>query len=241
MFAVRLKNLLLAFFISTTALAIAADETEDARREKFKAFLLETNQTSDAQRLAIQNQVERKTNRVMTPEAWVAVCTGVLAGATVLLALLTYRLERAWKESSEKQIGVQTLLALQSRFDSMEMKWARMRLADKLAMYNPALRGHSKMDEDVLKFFDSIGTLYKHNLINKKLAGSAFGFYACRWWEALKDYVDHERKRHGEGVSLFEDFEKFAKAMRRPEDKLDEAEMERFKFDERSLIERAKG
>jgi len=38
---------------------------------------------------------------------------------------------------------------------------------------NPAKR--ADIDEDVLDFFESVGTLYKRNLLNKELAASSFG------------------------------------------------------------------
>src|SRR5439155_9334917 len=117
--------------------------------------------------------------------------TALLAGATVCLAWLTYRLEKAWvKTSSEQiqawfktsaeQIGVNTWLVLQRRFDSREMKRARKVLAEQLRTYTTAK--HREISETVLDFFEDVGTTYKEGYLNKKLAESAFSYYACRWW-----------------------------------------------------------
>jgi len=154
------------------------------------------------------------------------VFTGLLALATFLLAWLTRRLELTWIKTSAEQIGVNNWLVLQQRFDSKDMRRARTALAAQLKSYTTAK--HEKISEVVLDFFEDAGTLYKLGYLNKKLADSSFGYYACRWWEAAKSYVDHERKLHKEDQTLFEDFEALAKSMRLQGEVIDHEEVQSF-------------
>jgi len=131
----------------------------------------------------------------MDTKSWIelatAISTSLLACGTFALAWLTRKLEKAWFTTSSHQIGVATWLELERRFDSEEMKRARKKLAQQLKAYTAAK--HGKVSETVLDFFEDVGTTYKEGYLNRKLADSAFGFYACRWWEAAKAYVDHEQ------------------------------------------------
>jgi len=170
-------------------------------------------------------------------KSWVELSTAgatlLLAGATVWLAGLTRKLEKAWFRTSAEQIGVSTWLELEHRFDSKEMKSARRKLAEQLKNYSTSK--HARISETVLNFFESVGTASKQGFLNRKLADSSFGFHASRWWEAAKAYVDHERKRHKEDGSLFEDFQDFAKCMRREGEVIDHDEVQRFLDDELKL------
>jgi hypothetical protein len=146
-----------------------------------------------------------------------------LALATFFLGLETWKLTHAWRKTSADQINawfktsadqisVQTWLALEPRFDSKDMRRFRKKLAEQMDPYDPAK--HDEITEEVFELFESIGIVYKRGLLNKDLADSSFSFHATRWWEAAKHYVDEERKRNGDDLSLFRDFEDFAKAMR---------------------------
>jgi len=74
----------------------------------------------------------------------------------------------------------------------------------------------------------TVGSVYARGLIDKDLAGSSFGFYACRYWEAAKAYIQEERNREGGDTTLFANFEALAKSTRLPVDKLDIASIHRF-------------
>ena len=174
-------------------------------------------------------------------ELSMAILTGLMACFTGWLAVETRKLAKSWcKTSSEQiaawfqtssdQIGVTAWLELERRFDSEEMKRARKKLAQHLKDYS--VTKHGKVSETVLNFFEDVGTMYKEGYLNKKLADAAFGFYACRWWEAAKAYVDQEQKRHGEDATLFEDFKAVAELMRLPGEVIDEGEVQRFLGDE---------
>jgi hypothetical protein len=172
----------------------------------------------------------------MKADTWIAisgVCTGLLAVATFWLAYLTRKLEQAWMKTSLDQIGVQVWLQLEGRFDSKEMKRARKKLAEQVNSYS--ISKHSGISEMVPEFFESVGTAYSDGFIHKRLADSSFGFYVCRWWEALKAYVDHERRLHGEDKSLFTEFERLAAALRMSEETIDHDEVQRFLADEMKL------
>lgn len=173
----------------------------------------------------------------METKSWIelgtVVATFSLAGVTAWLAWLTHKLEKAWFTTSSEQIGVRTWLELERRFDSQQMKKARKQLAAQMKSYTAA--NHDAVSETVLDFFQSVGKAYRQGYLNKKLADSSFGFYACRWWEATKAYVDQEQKRHGEDDSLFADFGHIARAMRPRKEVIDDQEVQRFLDDEMNL------
>lgn len=167
-------------------------------------------------------------------EASTAICTAGLAAATFWLAWLTRKLEKAWFRTSSEQLGVNTWLELERRFDSDAMKRTRRKLATQPQSYDPGK--HDRISETVLNFFEDVGTTYKLGYLNKQLADSAFGFYACRWWEAAKPYVDREQKRHGEDKTPFDDFRRVAEELRLPNERIDLEEVQRFLDDERRLV-----
>ena len=169
----------------------------------------------------------------MTAETWVAICTGALAAATFLLALLTFRLELAWRKNSTQQIGVQTWLNLQSRFDSKELKRCRKKLAQQLDPYEQS--EHDKVVEDLFDLFEDIGTVYDQNLLNRQLAESTFSYYVNHWWRAAKPYIDHDRMLHRDDNSMFIEFEKLAKAWRHRDPEISDGALKRFLEEEKHL------
>jgi hypothetical protein len=156
----------------------------------------------------------------------------IMAIATAAMAIATFWLVFESRQASFRQIGVQTWLELERRFDSQEMKMARKNLARHESLRS---KKHIKISETVLNFFESIGIAHQERCLNNKLADSSFSFYACRWREAVKPYVDQERKRQGDDDSMFEDFENFANAMCRPDEKIDDLNLQRFLDDEEKL------
>jgi len=160
------------------------------------------------------------------PTSVLALPTVALAGATVWLAVET-------RKATSRQIAVQTWLTLEPRFDTNDMKRARKLFAQQCDPYRP--ENHRQMNEEVLEFFESVGTAYKLGLLNKKLAASSFSWHGTRWWEAAKPYVEQERKRKGDDNSIFEEFEKFAKAMRKYDPKITSDDLEKFLDDEKGL------
>ena len=170
-------------------------------------------------------------------ETLMLVFTGLLALATALLAFFTWRLARSTvimanetRDASVRQLGVQTWLQMASHFDSPEIKRARAKLAGQLENYDGST--HDEITEEVLNVFEDIGTLYRLGLINKDLADSTFSYYATRWWELAKDYIDIEREVNRDEGEIFSEFKAFAKAMQRSNEKID---LEKFVNDEKQL------
>ena len=129
-----------------------------------------------------------------------------------------------------------TWLEFERRFDSKEMLEARRKLAEDLEAKttNP-----KRILETLLCFFEDLGTLYlegKQGYINRRLADSSFGFYACRWWAAAINYVNQERLRQGGDPTIFQCFEAMAKQMALERETIDQAAIHRFLEDESRLV-----
>ena len=159
--------------------------------------------------------------------------TWILALSTVALAAATVYLAIVSRQGTSRQIGIQTWLALETRFDSAEMKQARKIFAAKCRPYKPSMHDH--MSEEVLDLFESIGTVYNQGFINKTLADSSFSWYANRWWEAAKPYIDEERRRKGGDETLFEEFEKYVKEIRKSDPKITSDDLNQFLADEMAV------
>lgn len=86
-----------------------------------------------------------------------------------------------------------------------------------------------------MDFFEDVGTLWKHDYIDKKLVVESIGFYASRWWAAMQPYVADERRRHKDDETIFADLEFLAKKTRLPSEQIDEAELKQFLEDEGRL------
>ena len=138
------------------------------------------------------------------------------------------------REAAGKQLGVQTWLVLEPRFDAVEMKRSRMKLAKQLDPYNRDK--HDEISEEVLEFFESVGTVYNLGLLDKSLAVSSFSFHANYWWAAAQPYIQHERRRHGDDDSLFSEFQKFVEKMREHDRNIDADALRVFLADEKRLI-----
>ncbi len=162
-----------------------------------------------------------------------AFATGWLAFSTKSLAQSTAKMLAETRDASARQLGVETWLRLSARFDSEEIRRSRVKLAGKIENYDPSK--HDEITEEVLDLMEDIGTLYKLGLINKHLADSAFSYYSSRLWEVAKTYIYQERERSKDN-ELFSDFEAFAKAMRRPDEKLDSLDLKKFLNDEKHQI-----
>jgi hypothetical protein len=164
-----------------------------------------------------------------------ALSTFALAVFTAIMARATFKLASESREASYRQIGVQTWLEFTKRFDSVEVIKARVELAKLIRNYTPNENKHAKISETVLNFFEDLGTAYRLGYVDKKLASESFGFHACRWWEAAKTYVDHERRRHSEDKTLFADFERLAGGWRLPDEVIHADELNLFLTDEANL------
>jgi hypothetical protein len=167
-------------------------------------------------------------------ESILAYSTVFLALVTATMAWQTWRLAVESKDASYRQIGVQTWLDLEKRFDSPQMLRARKKLAQQLRQKTPVKR--DDISDTVPCFFEDLGTLYRTGYIDQKLATSSFSVYATRYWEALRPFVDEERRRYNADSTISEDFEFLAKTMRQPNDKIDQQQLDQFLDDESRII-----
>ena len=162
--------------------------------------------------------------------------TLALAIFTAVMAWATWKLATESREASLRQIRIQTWLEFRKTFDSVELIRDRSILA-RILQPNPNSRApHRQVNEAVMNFFEDLAIVYFSGYIEQKLAKDTFGFYACRWWEAAKTYVDSERKLHNEDKTLFDGFEKLATAMRLPNEIINADEMKLFLEGEKGLV-----
>jgi hypothetical protein len=138
------------------------------------------------------------------------------------------------KDGNLRQIGVQTWLNLESRFDSLEMARSRQKLARKLYRYNSSLENHDSITDEVLELFESIATVYNEGFLSRKLAASSFGFHASGYWKLAQGYIEEERERN-QDPKIFEEFESFAMKMLESNPNID---LEKFVKDEANLSDR---
>jgi hypothetical protein len=97
--------------------------------------------------------------------AW---ATLALAVVTTVMACATCKLASDSKESSQRQIGVETWLDFEKRFDSTEMLRARKTLAKQLQS-DPTSKD-VVISERVMDFFEDLGVAYRLGYVNKELA-----------------------------------------------------------------------
>ena len=135
-------------------------------------------------------------------EVGLTVLTGLLVVATGFLAKFTcgvfeqtrelaretHALAKDAEASSYRQIGALMWIEFIKRFDSQDMLKARARLSRKMHEHgrNPGF----PFPDSVPNFFEDLGAAHRLNLINHELARGTFGYFACRWWEAISGPAD---------------------------------------------------
>jgi hypothetical protein len=141
------------------------------------------------------------------------------------------------QRASREQLGIETWLHFQERFDTPEIMGARHILAFSMPEYLRLAALHAAtpvIQEDVLNFFDDLGILLNEGFINQRLSESSFSYYANRWWEIVKPYVENER-RIKEDPTLFDGFEHLREAFRHLDPTISDAQLRAFLEDERTL------
>jgi len=91
---------------------------------------------------------------------------------------------------SRLSLQTQTLLDLESRFYSQEMKTLRQAAAKKLLAANP----FNCELEDTLDFLHSVVMLIERGVIDKELAMEFYKYWIARYWLAAESYVASVRK-----------------------------------------------
>jgi hypothetical protein len=149
--------------------------------------------------------------------------TVIVSLSTLGLAVATIWLVWESRQASYRQLGVETWMHFEERWDSAEMKKARYDLAAALQpSYNP-----SKADDipvEVMDFFESVGSVWSEGLMNSKLAEMSFSYDATGWWQACEAYVSDQRQKNAD-KTIYDKFERFGKAM---EAKYGKAELSNF-------------
>jgi len=156
---------------------------------------------------------------------WIALGTWALVVVTGALVMITYFLSKkqinilsnqiieqintsreqmkVQTDISREQMKIKIQLNLLDKFDNILMKSARSKLAKQII----AEAEHDEIQEDVIDFFEDVGTFLRREYLDKELVWADFSFYAIRWWSILKDYIFVERKRNNNDQTIFEDFE----------------------------------
>ena len=87
--------------------------------------------------------------------------------------------------NSRLSLQTQTLLDLETRFYSQEMKALRQAAARKILAENPV---NCEL-EDVLDFLHNVVTLIDRGVIDKKLALEFYKYWIARYWISAKPYI----------------------------------------------------
>ena len=98
---------------------------------------------------------------------------------------------------------------LEDNFNGERKKMERKKLAEQLKNKSP----YVEIQDDVIDFFDMVGTLLRRNAIDEELVYTGLSFFIIRWWKASKEYILSERESQGNDNTLFTDFEKLYNRM----------------------------
>src|SRR5690348_1523849 len=117
---------------------------------------------------------------------WIAIGTWALViGTLVLMYWQTYQAQRLNSSNA--------VMALRERFDSTRMVVARRNLSrDLLANTEGDLE-----NVEVATFFELVGTLTHHGILDERLVWEAFGTWIAAYWWALRhptDRIAHSRE-----------------------------------------------
>jgi hypothetical protein len=64
-----------------------------------------------------------------------------------------------------------------------------------LAQQLLAAASHDDIQEDVMNFFEYLGTFYALGHLDDDLLWGTFSFSVTHWWSACKDYISEERQK----------------------------------------------
>jgi hypothetical protein len=92
---------------------------------------------------------------------------------------------------------------MEEKFDNPVMLAERSKLAKQLLSDAP----HDEIQEGVMNFFETVGTMLRKEYLDPDMTWSAFSFFAIRWWSACKHYITTERARQGNDETVFEEFQ----------------------------------
>lgn len=119
-----------------------------------------------------------------------------------------------WRQNkiSREQLKIRLQLQMEDRFFfDPHMIAARRKLAEQILCHAP----HSKVQESIMNFFDTMGVFLREKYLNEELISESFSWYGTRWWTACKDYIEEENKRPG--GPFFEDFKNLVDTFKKRE------------------------
>ncbi len=134
--------------------------------------------------------------------------------AAVIVAMAALVTQTWWQiKIAKEQLRVNFYLKLRDQFDSLEFRRSRQFLAQQLlakVFYEGSMTtpSHEEISETVMNFFEDMGTLYRRNYLDHEMIIQTFSYHGLGWWNACKEYILEERKRHNGDQTLFSDFEK---------------------------------
>jgi hypothetical protein len=140
----------------------------------------------------------------MDTHDWTALCTALIAIGTWALVFATFRLVKEQHETTKAELRIKLQVHMEDRFDSHSMLLARQALASKLLAGVP----REDIQETVMNFFESLGTLFRRDYLDSDMMWEDFSFHATRWWSATKDYILAERNLQRNDDTIFHDFQK---------------------------------
>jgi len=151
---------------------------------------------------------------------WTATGTWALAIVAFASFWLQFYFSRKQLRESRKvardEIGVRLFLQMTERFDSEYMRRQRKTLASQYLSQQS--RGpvneqfYQEINDDVLNFFEDLGSLLRRDLLDERLIYLSFCYYAKGWWSICRSYVRNIRIRDNDST-LFSEFEYFANRM----------------------------
>jgi len=135
---------------------------------------------------------------------WFNIAVWSLAGTWVLVVgtlILMY-----WQtRTSQRLNSANAVMALRERFDSAHMRAARRQLSERLLGQSP----DDISSVEVVTFFELVGTLTHHGLLDADLVWEAFGSWIVAYYWAIRHPVDLVAKIRGDlsDPLLFHEFE----------------------------------
>lgn len=127
---------------------------------------------------------------------WVAIGTWALVVGT--LTLMWWQTFQAQRLNSANAV-----MALRERFDSTRMILARRNLSRELLANSDG----DLENVEVATFFELVGTLTHHKILDERLVWEAFGTWVAAYWWALrhpKDRIAHSRQHLNDPLVLRE-------------------------------------
>jgi len=119
---------------------------------------------------------------------WGMIATLVTALAAVIGVVISIYKINSESKRFRFALGIDTILKMDERFNSEEMKKIRQVAAK-------SLRDQTNTDvEDVLDFFETIGMLTHKGALDEEMVWNTFYYWVIRYWYAAKEYIETKRK-----------------------------------------------